>query len=380
MIEIKTQEQFNNINTLIANSSAQGELIRIQDLGDNKAYILSSSIIIRKDNVHIEGYGASKPIIKSNITQITSGAMGMIHAMGTSSVCLEDIQIKNLNLKNNGKSYGIYAECVGKASFAGSTSGTYSRYDSSIIGNSVPHKRGITIKDCVIDTTSALHYGIILSNSDNSIMSNNIISGYIRGIDITGKSNITVNNTCKNNSYGISIYGNNNTISSNIVCNNGTTGIIIHGYNNTVSSNIVQNNTTGIHADNSSSNTTVSSNTVQNNTSIGIYVSYSTNNTICGNTTKNNNGTGITIYRVDCCTISNNMVRSNGEKGIDIDNASTSTGTTLVDNVVQYNNKGIVSTDTCNKILLYGNISSNNTASNYLILGTNNKFEMTYNK
>ena len=77
-------------------------------------------------------------------------------------------------------------------------------------------------------------------------------------------------------------------------------------------------------------------------------------------------------------TIGNNVIKSNKEEGIRC--TSTTTNTALVDNIVQYNNKGILTESTCNTIMVYSNTCTNNVVSNYNVGGTNNKFETTYNK
>ena len=222
MIEIKDQEQFNNINNLIANSPSAGELIRIHDLGNNKAYILSSPILINRDNVFIEGYGASKPIIKSNIS--TDNKMIQVKDLTGGTVYLEDIQIRNLNLKNNGKTYTIDVMYTGLSYSTGSSSSTYSRYESTTVGSTKICKKGLTIEDCIIDNSSN---GIFLSVSHNNIIRNNILKNCSCGIFLgSGSStNNVYNNVIQNNSYGISISYDSNIIASNVIQNNSNYGI-----------------------------------------------------------------------------------------------------------------------------------------------------------
>lgn len=106
---------------------------------------------------------------------------------------------------------------------------------------------------------------------------NNIVidgAGYIlqgtgggTGINLTGRSNVTVKNIKVTKFYyGIYLYGSSN---------------------NTLSDNISSNNTYGIMLDCSTGNTLVG-NTASNNHRDGIYLVYSEDNTLCGNTVSNN--------------------------------------------------------------------------------------------
>jgi parallel beta-helix repeat protein len=140
--------------------------------------------------------------------------------------------------------------------------------------------------------------GIMLSNSTNSILTNNTVTNSWDGISIEyySKNNTLSYNTVTNNEYGISIEweSENNTLANNIVVNNSGDGIKLDTvWFNTFSDNIVSNNSQfGIHSY-VSLNSTFSGNTVANNSDYGIYFYWSKENTFSGNTVANNSDYGI---------------------------------------------------------------------------------------
>jgi len=118
---------------------------------------------------------------------------------------------------------------------------------------------------------SDINVGIYFIESNNCLISNNIILNNVIGIDgiFSGENNIITKNTVSNNDYGMrfSLDSNNNKIISNTILNNNN-GIELEGYKNIISGNIISNNKNGINLHGSENN--ISDNNISNN-DYGIY-------------------------------------------------------------------------------------------------------------
>ena len=157
----------------------------------------------------------------------------------------------------------------------------------------------ITVQNKEITNT---YIGIILINTDNSLISKNNI------------------NTNKEN--GIDLYlSNNNIISENTINSNNVSGINIRRSSyNSISSNYLSDNDNGINLLNSPDDNTIDGNTINSNNFYGIIISNSDNNIITGNTIDSNGGDGIWLKTSDFNTIDSNNILKNtiGFRNLDL--------------------------------------------------------------
>ena len=175
---------------------------------------------------------------------------------------------------------------------------------------------------------------VVKINTDNSIITDNIISD--------GKIGIFVNN------------GNNNLIYDNIIENNDDDGIQLkQSDNNDITYNTLTDNSNGIFFYSSSGNT-IENNVIQDNNDNGVFLNQtSSDNTIMYNNISGNTRNG--IYLHDHCDytkkISGNQIYSNGDSGIRIENSSF---TFEISNniIVSSTNYGIMIVGSSNKVQL----------------------------
>ncbi|MFX0032775.1 MAG: NosD domain-containing protein [Promethearchaeota archaeon] len=176
------------------------------------------------------------------------------------------------------------------------------------------------IRNCDL-TTNGISPGILLQNTTNGVLRDNVISNCFYGIElVSSNENSILFNTIEDCSDGIYLHISSvfNTISYNIVNHNSDDGIYIAGtcHNNTISYNIVKNNLDeGIYSPNSD-DMTFSYNTVYNNTGFGIYLTGVLDSVISSNIVSYQRESGIIINNGDNCIIENNYVHHNGIHGI----------------------------------------------------------------
>lgn len=168
------------------------------------------------------------------------------------------------------------------------------------------------------------YYGIYSSDSIFTNISNNVIIHNSPGIYLyNGCQNNTIHgNTINENSHGILLETvNDNSILNNNISFNEGKGILLDSYcyNNTISENYIDaNNQTGIVLKTSSNNNLISKNTISNNID-GINIESSSNNTIENNTIQLNDDDGIKVwYDSDLNIISNNTIKNNSEYGLNL--------------------------------------------------------------
>jgi parallel beta-helix repeat protein len=250
-----------------------------------------------------------------------------------------DITLRNNNASSNEK-YGIYVD--GEYDNSIDTSNLvngkavhyfYDIHDQTISNLNITHltiaeSDNILIKDNKVNNGD----GIVLCGIEDSIISDNIISGNFygirvcssdnnkftnnsanmnknNGIDIGWSNNNTLedNHADENEQYGIKIHGhsNNNTITNNYVNANKKYGIRLSSAdNNTVSSNLAVFNTAGIHLSNSNYNKIINNNASFNDRGINVWYS-SNNNTIMNNII---NIAGIFLYESNGNELINNTI------------------------------------------------------------------------
>lgn len=184
------------------------------------------------------------------------------------------------NLIIDGNSYSITNDYIGS--------------DYAI--RSINHQNNI-IKNFII---TKLTYGIVLQNSSNNTITNNVMSEYDVDYPIYQAillEDYSTNNTITNNILNLSQYGiaiwtssSNNNITNNIIGNSSDTGISLEADNNNLINNVIVNvGTTGIALNG------VSNNSLENN-SIIIYGDY---------------GNGVTFYQSQSnILVSNNIIIS----------------------------------------------------------------------
>jgi len=175
---------------------------------------------------------------------------------------------------------------------------------------------------------------------------------YEAGIHINSENNIISNNIIKNSTQGIYLYGySQNTIAENIITNNVQNGIrngrILMGdllsHDIAIYKNTIKHNKYGIEYA-LSNNGIISQNIVEDNygsggSGRGIILWNSNNNIISKNTVSNNTGTGIYLFEI-CCNniVTANIVSNNSEEGIHIDMSSHDT---ITKNLITYSPLGI---------------------------------------
>jgi len=128
--------------------------------------------------------------------------------------------------------------------------------------------------------------GIWLGNSNNTVISENVIVNGFKGIDLVNSNNNTIGwNNISDINTGINLHhSSNNTLNENILASSGNDGIwLSYSNNNTIKGNTANNGYDGIHLYSSDGNI-IYGNTVKDNSMISIRVEYSDNNTVCGNT------------------------------------------------------------------------------------------------
>ncbi|MFX1374350.1 MAG: nitrous oxide reductase family maturation protein NosD [Promethearchaeota archaeon] len=177
--------------------------------------------------------------------------------------------------------------------------------------------------------TDWLGSGIIIEDSSNISITNNQLNGNKDYGLIMSNSNYNTifGNTANHNGYhdaGIAVYGNYNVIKNNTAKFNDWYGISVFGENITITGNNLEQNDIGIHA---YGFTTIRGNTVFNNTNSGMYIEHWGYNNITSNYVDNNGESGIYLTHSSNDTITNNIGYNNIIAGLrfeEVDNASVS--------------------------------------------------------
>ena len=150
------------------------------------------------------------------------------------------------------------------------------------------------------------------------------------GIDLAGRTNVTVRNAQITNAAFLGLAGiglnssSNNSIIGNNITNNRGYGIVLHSSSNNsiIGNNITANHSFGICLDSSSRNR-ISENNITNNDYEGICLGWSSSNSICGNNIAHNGEGGIWLYCSFSNSIIGNNITANNEYGIRLEHSST---------------------------------------------------------
>jgi parallel beta-helix repeat protein len=246
----------------------------------------------------------------------------------------------------------------------------------------------ITISD---NTASFNNWsGVWLWSTWESLVINNTCSNNTDGITLEWTDNISIiDNTCANNTDdGIYVTSSEYNTLLNNTCANNEDGIFLSQSNNiTVSGNDCNNNTDDGITLVSSNDVSIDNNSCTDNANDGIYLSASDYNTIINNVFENNSDDGIALSVSDYNTITNNT-SNNNQDGIWLGNSHNNT----IDGNTCENNSDGIDLDLSNNNALFNNTcvynsqsgidlnqSSNNTfVSNECNNNTNNGIELSY--
>jgi len=271
--------------------------------------------------------------------------------------------------------------------------------DVTFTGFNVEHNytfvhKGINVKsnNSIIsqNVVSKTTYGIRVQGSNNTILNNDCFVNVVGIHLINATLNIINNNNLTGNNWGMGIdWSNNNNVTYNSICDS-LDGIWVHQSNN----NSFMNNTSSLHEQNGvnlidSQNTLFVGNNVSNNPQFGIVISNSDFSIISSNEIFHN-GIGIYIRDSNNMNIMFNQVLNNTDRGIFLYNStknavlsnncsnnptgivlSKSDDNDIINNTIVCNNNGVYLFQ-CNKTDLEGNLLLHNTNGFDLNYSSNN--------
>jgi len=205
------------------------------------------------------------------------------------------------------------------------------------------------------------NWGIVVYSSSNVIIKNNVSDhqGYfpIYSLGLSGSNNTVSGNTIMNNSVGLTIGGNNNTITENKIKLNAGSGITVGGNFNTIFQNIIEDNSgEGISLISSSHNNTISQNIVRSNRLHGIHLGPGYDNSLLLNFVENNR-IGIGLYY---SSSNNNISRNtvvNSWCGICLSDSSNNNNISM--NRIAYNDYGIYLRSSLDNKIYHNNFINN---------------------
>jgi parallel beta-helix repeat protein len=158
-----------------------------------------------------------------------------------------------------------------------------------------------------MNDTSNESRGILISNSNNVSLINNVANKNYIGIEVLeSNGNVIINNTANLNFlYGLSARSDGNLIIGNSLSSN-SNGLFISGNNNIVDRNIISSNLNVGAILVSANFNRLNSNNVYRNGIDGIFLSFSANNTLIDNNISDSGRNGVWVN-----SSSNNLVDSN---------------------------------------------------------------------
>jgi len=276
----------------------------------------STNNIILENNISNNGDGIfmyfsnSDNIIKDNTIQNNGNGIYQYHSSNINNTITGNNIISNdadgiylhspsntvtsNNISNNNR--GIYLHSYNNNTITGNTflnDGIFVRdsYQNIVTNNTINGKPLLYLED---ESNKVIDYDagqIILINCENINIINQDISNTHVGIEVwnTNNSIISDNIINSNNLYGIYIYSSKTTVTDNNISNNNYGLFLNTASNNTITDNSISNNENGIRLISSSNSNTISYNNINSNTKNGITFSFSNNNIIYNNYFNNTN-------------------------------------------------------------------------------------------
>ncbi len=250
---------------------------------------------------------------------------------------------------------------------------TYIRADGSVNPDTAPilSVDNITyiFTDDIYDSVVVERDNIVVDGSGYTVQGRRI--SWSKGIDLTGRENVTVRNTqIKNFHCGIWLSASyDNSISGNTITSNDAVGIELdHSTNNSIRGNtITSTDVFGIELSASHDNS-ISGNNVANN-SYGIWLSASYDNSISGNTITSNDAVGITLSNSTNNSIRGNTIAANNLYGIELDH---STNNSIRGNNVANNDAAGIELSASHDNSIRGNNVTNNDVGIWFYHSSNN--------
>lgn len=365
-------------------ASIQNAIDYVNSIGGGSVFIEAgtytiSSPIILYSNIEIFGEGNGTKLI-SNVDGSHPNAV--LSAIGSLDNELYNIFIHDLFIGNIGTAvgyHGIYCNYVGTKPTAGLTTGSYSRYDLSSVGNSLSINVGIKIEDCYIlyNLQSGIYFDIVGSGCiECNIIESNGYNGIL--LSSTNCCSVLQNQIYNNTNVGLNITSESedNCVAVNMIRNNNNDGILIDSSsaNNILRDNIVvKNNGVGINLSSSNKNI-ISSNFICNSAGNGISLSLSNNNSLSENITSSNGGNGISVGSSFKNSLLGNLVDYNDLAGIylSLSDKNNITGHFVGDNKghgisINNSNRNNIScnvSNVSNSVIIDANSINNNIAGN----------------
>jgi parallel beta-helix repeat protein len=208
-------------------------------------------------------------------------------------------------------------------------------------------------------------------------------AGNLTGIDLSGRSNVTVKNlTIEGFTDGILIQpypdAHNNTIMENKITNN-TNGIRLwwNSYNNTISGNAITKNVLGVNSDYTNQTTifgnsiadnnyglflddfhfgTIFKNNIGNNSVCGVRIQWSSQNNRISENRISNNKDGVSIDGAPSNIIFRNIIANNNGTGLLLNRFN---GGNISENKIITNNLGISLLYSLNNLIYHNNLEDN---------------------
>lgn len=247
----------------------------------------------------------------------------------------------------------------------------YIRADGSVDPPTAPIQRVgdvYTFTSNIYDLIVVQRDSIVIDGTSYTLQGTGVSGS--RGIDLSGRTDVTVRNTqIKNFYYGVYLSSAfSNSISGNIIIANGNSGIYLYSLcsSNIISGNTIASNGVGIGLISSSSNV-ISGNTIGGN-SLGILLSSSSSNVISGNNVAANNGDGFSLSYSSANSISDNNITAN--TGYGISSIASSSNIIRGNNITANNNYGIRFETSSSANRVYHN-NFDNAMQAYSPVGTN---------